>query len=191
MRAVQREEERFRQTLERGLDLLDGLVADGDVNGRDAFFLHDTLGFPDRPRPREIAEERGRGVDLDGFRTLMGEQRTRAQEAHKAAGGQAIRAAGAVPGAARRDRPGRVHRTAPEYETDGAKVRALVAGGERVAQAEPGSTVDVVLDRTPFYAESGGQVGDTGELVGRGCPGRGPRHAVRSSGARAASVRGA
>ena len=86
-RAVQREEERFRQTLERGLDLLDGLVADADVNGRDAFFLHDTLGFP-IDLTREIAEERGRGVDLESFHDLMGEQRTRAQEAHKAAGGK-------------------------------------------------------------------------------------------------------
>src|SRR3954454_2524157 len=58
-RAVQREEERFRQTLERGLDLLDGLLADGDVSGSDAFFLHDTLGFP-IDLTREIAEERER-----------------------------------------------------------------------------------------------------------------------------------
>ncbi|HZP27389.1 MAG TPA: alanine--tRNA ligase, partial [Acidimicrobiia bacterium] len=86
-RAVQREEERFRQTLERGLDLLDGLLADGDVSGRDAFFLHDTLGFP-IDLTREIADERRRGVDLESFHALMEEQRTRAQEAHKLAGGK-------------------------------------------------------------------------------------------------------
>ena len=72
--AVQREEERFRQTLERGLDLLDGLVADGDVSGRDAFFLHDTLGLPGRPdardrggarprrRPRRVPRAHGRAA---------------------------------------------------------------------------------------------------------------------------------
>jgi alanyl-tRNA synthetase len=162
-RAVQREEERFRQSLERGLDLLDGLLDEGDVSGRDAFFLHDTLGFP-IDLTREIAEERERGVDLDGFRALMAEQRTRAQEAHKAAGGK-----GGAPLELYRellDEIGPVDFTGrAEYETLGAKVRALISGGERITQAEPGTKVDVVLDRTPFYAESGGQIGDTGELV--------------------------
>src|SRR5581483_11823727 len=165
-RAVQREEERFRQTLERGLDLLDGLLADGDVSGRDAFFLHDTLGFP-IDLTREIADERRRGVDLESFHALMEEQRTRAQEAHKLAGGK-----GAAPLELYRellDEIGPVEFTGrAEYETLGAKVRALVSGGERIAQTEPGTTVDVVLDRTPFYAESGGQVGDTGELAAPG-----------------------
>src|SRR5262249_58634009 len=87
VRAVQREEERFRQTLERGLDLLDDLVGEGDVSGERAFFLHDTLGFP-IDLTREIAEERGRHVDYDGFRARMEEQRTRAREALKAEGGK-------------------------------------------------------------------------------------------------------
>ncbi len=72
---ITREEERFRQTLQRGLDLLDGLLEDGDVSGEQAFFLHDTLGFP-VDLTREIAEERGRRVDYDGFRARMEEQRT-------------------------------------------------------------------------------------------------------------------
>src|SRR5262245_30292309 len=80
---VSREEERFRQTLARGLELLDGMVTKGDVSGDDAFFLHDTLGFP-IDLTREIAEERGRTVDVDGFHARMQEQRTRAKEAHKA-----------------------------------------------------------------------------------------------------------
>ena len=84
---VSREEERFRQTLARGLELLDGVLGRGDVTGEDAFFLHDTLGFP-IDLTREIAEERGRTVDLDGFHARMAEQRTRAKEAHKAAGGK-------------------------------------------------------------------------------------------------------
>ena len=71
---VTREEERFRQTLARGLDLLDGILGEGDVTGSDAFFLHDTLGFP-IDLTREIAAERERVVDLDAFELLMAEQR--------------------------------------------------------------------------------------------------------------------
>jgi alanyl-tRNA synthetase len=159
---VSREEERFRQTLARGLEFLDGVLARGDVNGDDAFFLHDTLGFP-IDLTREIAGERNRRVDHDGFETRMAEQRARAKEAHKALGG-------------RDDAPLELYRELleevgptdftgrQEYETAGATVKALVGGHERLAQAEVGTTVAVVLDRTPFYAESGGQVGDTGVL---------------------------
>ncbi len=85
---VSREEERFRQTLARGLELLDGVVAKGDVTGDDAFFLHDTLGFP-IDLTREIAGERGRTVAVDGFHARMQVQRPRAQAAPKAAGGKA------------------------------------------------------------------------------------------------------
>ncbi|MEX1009549.1 MAG: alanine--tRNA ligase [Acidimicrobiia bacterium] len=160
---VQREEERFRQTLARGLDLLDGILAEGDVTGSDAFFLHDTLGFP-IDLTREIAAERDHVVDLDAFTALMDEQRARAREAHAAAGGKGD------------DAPVELYRELldelgpteftgrQEYETTGAKVRALLVGGERVAQASDGTRVEVVLDRTPFYAESGGQIGDTGVL---------------------------
>ncbi len=160
---VTREEERFRQTLERGLDLLDGLLEEGDVSGERAFFLHDTLGFP-VDLTREIAEERGRRVDYGGFRARMEEQRTRAREALKAEGGkesapielyrELVDAFGATEFTGRH-----------EYETTDAKVLALISGSERLAQAGEGASVDVVLDRTPFYAESGGQVGDTGTLT--------------------------
>src|SRR6476660_112374 len=87
VKVVAREEERFRQTLERGLDLLDDVLAEGDVSGERAFFLHDTLGFP-IDLTREIAEERGRRVDYEGFRARMEEQRTRAREAVQAEGGK-------------------------------------------------------------------------------------------------------
>ena len=108
---VSREEERFRQTLARGLELLDGVVAKGDVTGDDAFFLHDTLGFP-IDLTREIAEERGRTVDVDGFHARMQEQRTRAKEAHKAAGGKGEGAPHrALPRARRRARAHRLHRS--------------------------------------------------------------------------------
>jgi alanyl-tRNA synthetase len=158
---VGREEERFRQTLARGLDLLDGVLERGDVTGGDAFFLHDTLGFP-IDLTREIAGERGREVDVEGFRALMQEQRTRAKDAHKAAGGKGE---GAPLELYRElaDELGPTDFTGrQEYETVGTKVRAIVGGRERLAQADAGTAVSVVLDRTPFYAESGGQVGDTG-----------------------------
>jgi alanyl-tRNA synthetase len=160
---VSREEERFRQTLARGLELLDGVVGKGDVTGDDAFFLHDTLGFP-IDLTREIAEERGRTVDVDGFRARMQEQRTRAKEAHKAAGGKGEGAPielyrELVDELGPTDFTGR-----QEYETVGAKVRAVIGGRDRLAQAGEGTAVSVVLDRTPFYAESGGQVGDTGVI---------------------------
>ncbi|MFN8035972.1 MAG: alanine--tRNA ligase [Acidimicrobiia bacterium] len=165
-KVVQREEERFRSTLQRGVDLLDGLLETGDVGGDDAFFLHDTLGFP-IDVTREIAEERGRAVDLAGFEARMGEQRTRAQEAHKAAGGKA-----SAPLELYREvleEHGTTEFTGrQEYVTEGAVVLALVRGRERAARAEAGDVVDVILDRTPFYAESGGQVGDTGVLTGDG-----------------------
>jgi len=161
-KVVTREEERFRQTLERGLNLLDEKLADGDVSGADAFFLHDTLGFP-VDLTREIAEERGRTVDAEGFAANMEEQRSRAQRAHK-------EAAGAAEGGTARyrdvlDEHGPTEFTGrQEFETTGARVLALLAGDEHVPEATEGDAVDVVLDRTPFYAESGGQVGDTGVL---------------------------
>ena len=159
---ARREEERFRTTLTRGLEFLDGVLRDGDVNGDDAFFLHDTLGFP-IDLTREIAGERGRGIDLDGFRDRMGAQRARAKEAHKASGGT-----GEAPVDLYRELLDEVGATdftgRQEYETDGAKVRAIVGGRDRLAGAGSGTTVAVILDRTPFYAESGGQVGDTGVL---------------------------
>ncbi len=161
---VRREEERFRQTLERGLDLLDDVLREGDVAGDQAFFLHDTLGFP-IDLTREIAAEHDRAVDVEGFEARMGDQRTRAKDAQKA--GATERGSSEV----YRDlleEIGPVEFTGrQELETVGAKVRGLVRAGARVpaADASDGGEVEVVLDRTPFYAESGGQVGDTGEIV--------------------------
>ena len=162
---IAREEARFLTTLARGLELLDDVLARGDVSGADAFFLHDTLGFP-VDLTREIAEERAHTVDLEAFDALMLQQRTRAREAHAAAGGKG---AGAPVELYREllEEIGPVDFTGRrEHATEGAKVRALIAARDRVAQATEGDAVDVVLDRTPYYAESGGQVGDTGVLEG-------------------------
>ena len=160
-RTVRREEERFRQTLERGLDVLDDLLGKGDVAGDDAFFLHDTLGFP-VDLTREIAEERGQRVDVPGFESQMQAQRARAAAARKA--GTATTDAGVYREVLEANGPteftGRV-----EYETADATVVALVVDQHQIVDVT-GGAVDVVLDRTPFYAEAGGQVGDTGRLTG-------------------------
>ncbi len=162
---VRREEERFLKTLQRGEDMLADVLDAGDVSGERAFFLHDTLGFP-IDLTREIASERGRAVDLEGFTTQMDEQRTRAREAHKAAGGAA-----AAPVELYRevlDEHGDTDFTGrQEYTTDGARVLALLVDGERVARVDADSgPADLIVDRTPFYAESGGQVGDVGTVAG-------------------------
>jgi len=159
---VTREEERFRQTLQRGVELLDEKLVGGDVSGADAFFLHDTLGFP-VDLTREIAEERGRGVDLDGFHAAMDEQRRRAQQAQRDVGGRGgatTRYRESLGEIGPSDFTGR-----QEYETPDATVLALLVDGERSGRAGGGAPVEVVLDRTPFYAEAGGQVGDTGTIV--------------------------
>ena len=162
---VRREEERFLRTLQRGEDMLADVLDAGDVSGERAFFLHDTLGFP-VDLTREIAAERGRAVDLDEFRDRMDEQRTRAREAHKAEGGAAI----APVEIAREvlDDHGDTEFTGrQEYLTAGATVLGIIAGGERVARADADrGPVQVICDRTPFYAESGGQVGDIGTITG-------------------------
>jgi alanyl-tRNA synthetase len=160
---IRREEERFRATLQRGEDLLDEVLSAGDVSGERAFFLHDTLGYP-VDLTREVAEERGRAVDVAGFETQMAEQRARARDAHKAEGG-----ATAAPVELYReilDDHGPTEFTGrTEYTTDGAKVLGIVGHGERLGRANVGDEVDVFVDRTPFYAESGGQVGDTGTIT--------------------------
>jgi alanyl-tRNA synthetase len=161
-RAVRNEEERFRQTLERGLTMLDGMLDQGDISGEDAFLLHDSLGFP-VDLTREIASERGRNVDLDGFGTLMESQRTRALAGKKVSGDKAGASAEVY-----RDLVESVGATEftgrQEDATVGAHVLGIVADGQRVPSGGVGS-VEIVLDRTPFYAESGGQVGDTGTIT--------------------------
>jgi alanyl-tRNA synthetase len=160
-KVVEREEKAFRATLQRGVEMLGELLDEGDVSGRDAFFLHDTLGFP-IDLTREIAGARDRGVDLDDFDRRMTQQRERARAAADEAG------AGAGDSTVWRevlDEFGPTEFTGRREAISKAKVLALVVGGEPVDEAAEGTAVEVVLDRTPFYAESGGQVGDTGMIT--------------------------
>ncbi|MGH8998298.1 MAG: alanine--tRNA ligase [Acidimicrobiia bacterium] len=167
-----REEARFAQTLRRGLEMLDELLAKGDISGQEAFYLHDTLGFPVEVTS-EIAAERNRKVDLDGFAERMEAQRTRAREA------RATTTAGAGAGSAGEpaaspvlldvlESAGSSDFTGYRETVSPAQIVAIVdhpqgqATGQPVTRAEAGQRVDVILDHTPFYAESGGQVGDVG-----------------------------
>jgi len=150
-----KEEERFRNTLKTGLGILeDDFAADGSkLSGRSAFLLHDTYGFP-LELTQEIAGERGIEVDIDGFEAEMSQQRTRAKDARKSgrADGDRVEAYREVLEA---------HGTTEfvGYIRDSAEstVVAVIDGDDGL--------VEVFLDHTPFYAESGGQVGDTGTLT--------------------------
>jgi len=159
-KVVGREEQAFRATLQRGVDMLDEIVARGDVSGADAFFLHDTLGFP-IDLTREIAGERGRQVDVADFEARMAQQRARARAAADEAG-----AAGGDRAVWRDllEEHGATEFTGRQEPLTKANVLALIVDGATVDSASEKATVEVVLDRTPFYAESGGQVGDAGTL---------------------------
>ncbi len=158
---VDREERRFRQTLKSGSVLLDEELArlEGSavLDGRVAFTLHDTYGFP-LEVTQEIASERGIAVDDDGFEAAMAEQRARAKDARKAAGPAA--------GDIERyhevlDQFGPTDFTGREESETTARVLAVT---DLATDTEGVTTGAVFLDHTPFYAESGGQVGDTGTM---------------------------
>jgi alanyl-tRNA synthetase len=153
---VEREEGRFRTTLKTGSSLLDEELAGGKVSGAVAFTLHDTFGFPIEIT-EEIAEERGAPLDRAEFDRLMAEQRQRSREAGRATSGGAPKFG---PEAYREllTEHGPTEFTGyTQYESKG-RVLAVLPG------AEDGQ-VEVFLDRTPFYAEGGGQVGDTGTIT--------------------------
>jgi alanyl-tRNA synthetase len=157
-RALKAEEERFAETLSSGMQQFDARMreAGGDtVPGSLLFLLHDTYGFPP-DLTADIARERSLHVDLDGYEREMNAQRERARAASRFGvdlrGGAAIDVRSEFCGY-------------EALETDG-RVIALLHDGRRVEALEAGESGEVILDRTAFYAESGGQVGDRGELRG-------------------------
>ncbi|MBE6469967.1 MAG: alanine--tRNA ligase [Coriobacteriaceae bacterium] len=165
---VAAEEERFSTTLESGRSYLDealGALGAGEaLAGETAFMLHDTFGFP-IDLTVEIAGAAGHAVDMEGFDAAMAEQRARARAA---AEGDAWGSFNDVWTALSDELPAMDFAGYEALDLEGARVLALVVDGERVDAASAGEQVEVVLDRTPFYAEMGGQVGDSGELVAEG-----------------------
>jgi alanyl-tRNA synthetase len=159
------EEENFSKTIEQGFALLNDIIEDGSVktlSGADAFKLNDTFGFP-IDLVREILAEKGIGVDEEEFYRLLDEQKTRSRNARKNAGADAWLS----------DTVDITDIQPTEFvgygeNTATAKVLAIIKDGKRETSAFEGETVAVVLNTTPFYAESGGQVGDTGELSSEG-----------------------
>lgn len=158
---VTREEERFRRTLESGHQLLeDELQARTDqLSGATIFKLHDTYGFP-VDLTKEIASERGVAVDIAGFELAMEQQRERARAAWK--GGDAVAAAEVYRTIL--DTTGATQFLGYEFEAGDGLILSMVADGRVVERADKGQIVEIFLDRTPFYGESGGQVGDTGTI---------------------------
>ncbi len=160
------EEDRFGATLRQGQAYLEealGALEGNVLSGEEAFTLHDTYGFPVEITT-EIAEGKGIKVDLDGFRCAMEQQRERA----RAAGAKDAEAAWSTYGGIYADI---LKETGPtrfvgygQRKAEGTVV-ALVSQGERVSRIPQGESGEVILDVTPFYAEMGGEVGDTGELV--------------------------
>jgi alanyl-tRNA synthetase len=161
------EESRFRNTLERGLSILEeesrNLRMGDRLKGETAFTLYDTYGFPldlteDALRPRGIA------VDLDGFNRAMAEQREKARAAWVGSGDSATEAVWF----AVRQKVGATEFLGYETETAEGVALALVRDGEEVDALSAGESGSVILNQTPFYAEAGGQVGDTGTMIGEG-----------------------
>lgn len=165
---LEREESNFLKTLERGEKLLEEIIAklkqkgETQIGGEDAFTLYDTYGFPFE-LTLEIAEENGLTVDETGFATEMEKQKQRGRDAHESID---LTVQGALDKLAEH-----IHSTEfVGYSEPAAtsKLEALLVNGVVEEEAEAGTEVQIVLDKTPFYAESGGQIGDKGYLTGDG-----------------------
>jgi len=155
---LKQEEERFAETLENGMTVLESALASGEklLDGETVFRLYDTFGFP-VDLTADIARERGVRIDMAGFEAAMDQQRERARAASKFSAASTLEYQG-----------GKTEFHGYDTLALPAKVVALYREGAQVPGLKSGDSGTVVLDRTPFYAEAGGQVGDRGELVGSG-----------------------
>ncbi|MDE1950309.1 MAG: alanine--tRNA ligase, partial [Burkholderiales bacterium] len=152
---LKQEEERFFQTIANGMEILEAALAGGSgrIDGETAFKLHDTFGFP-LDLTADVCRERGVTVDEAGFNAAMARQREQARASAKFKMAQGLEYEG----------PATVFHGYEHLVCEHSKVTAIYIDGAPVARARAGDEVVVVLDHTPFYAESGGQVGDSGEL---------------------------
>jgi alanyl-tRNA synthetase len=159
------EETRFKAMLDRGMHLLSDAAAslgEGDaLPGGVAFKLYDTYGFP-LDLTQDALREQGRSVDVAGFEAAMAEQRARARAAWSGSGEASTEKLWFD----LRERVGTSEFLGYSTETAEAQIQALVVAGMSVARVEVGDKVAVLLNQTPFYAESGGQVGDSGRITG-------------------------
>jgi alanyl-tRNA synthetase len=157
------EEQRFRQTLDRGLKLLDtellNLEEGADLPGASAFKLYDTYGFP-LDLTQDALREKGRGVEVDGFDKAMENQKTMARAAWSGSG----ETADAAIWFELADTHGSTEFLGYDTETAEGQVLAIVADGAAQESATKDEKVQFILNQTPFYAESGGQIGDKGTL---------------------------
>ncbi len=157
------EETRFKQTLDRGLRLLDDelstLPEGAELPGAAAFKLYDTYGFP-LDLTQDALREKGRSVDTDGFDAAMAEQKAKARAAWSGSG----EAADATIWFDVADQHGTTDFLGYDTEEAEGQLMAIIDGGTSIAKAGAGQTVQIALNQTPFYAESGGQVGDYGEI---------------------------
>lgn len=162
---IKAEEENFAKTIDTGLNMLEEMVKNTDgkvMSGADAFKLSDTYGFP-LDLTKDILDEKGMTVDEQEYLSLMTEARKKAREAHKDAGAEAWKSSGnATKGMDKTPFVG--------YETlsSDSEILAVVVDGEKKQAATEDDNITLVLSETPFYAESGGQVGDVGVIKGNG-----------------------
>ena len=171
--AITDEEERFHRTLSTGLSLLDELMESLDekgsrvIPGQDAFHLWDTFGFP-LDLTRDVAAEYGFTVDEAGFKEALAEQKDRSRATVQEKSALDVTVYGMLLNALQQQGTlgpaGVKHLIYEDVAEADATVAALIVDGASVEQANPGDMVEVVLPETPFYVESGGQVGDTGEI---------------------------
>jgi alanyl-tRNA synthetase len=159
------EETRFRSTLERGLKLLEEetsrLATGGILDGETAFRLYDTYGFP-LDLTQDALKSKGIGVDSDGFAHAMARQREEARRAWAGSGEAATEAVWF----GLREQVGATEFLGYDTETSEGKVVAIIKDGAPVTEAAAGARVAIVCNQTPFYGESGGQVGDSGLITG-------------------------
>lgn len=161
VKVIKAEEESFNKTIDTGLNLLENIIAQSDskvLSGADAFKLQDTFGFP-IDLTKELLEERGMSVDIDEYDRLYAQSRAAARAARKDAGAQAWKDSNV----SFKDVGATEFVGYTDYSCD-AEIKAIVTNGERNEFATADSEVVVVLDKTPFYGESGGQAGDTGVI---------------------------